>query len=137
MFSLGSLKSLKPYILPYRKWLFFSLAMAIPLSLLRAGPIPLIKYLVDHVLVEKNPTHLIWVPVGIIGLYVVNLFVRFLHYYAIRVVVVNVNQKIREKLYSHLMSLSTDYFSEKKAGVLLSRVTADPQNLDNFTPTGS
>lgn len=131
MFSLSSLKSLKPYLLPYRKWLIFSLVMAIPLSLLRAGPIPLIKYLVDDILVNKQADRLIWIPVAIIGLYVLNLFVRFLHYYSIRIVVVNVNQKIRERLYAHLMNLSTDYFSEKKAGVLLSRVTADPANLDS------
>jgi subfamily B ATP-binding cassette protein MsbA len=131
MFSLGSLKTLKPYLWPYRKWLIFSLVMAVPLSLLRAGPIPLIKYLIDDILVKKDASRLLMIPIAIIGLYTLNMVVRFLHYYAIRIVVVNVNQNIREKLYAHLMNLSTDFFSEKKAGVLLSRVTADPQNLDS------
>ncbi|MBC7397484.1 MAG: ABC transporter ATP-binding protein [Bdellovibrionales bacterium] len=131
MFSLSSLKSLKPYMWPYKNWMFFSLFMAIPLSLLRAGPIPLVKYLVDEVLVKKDPSKLLIFPLAIVGMYVLNLGVRFLHYYSLRIVVVHVNQRVRERVYEHLISLSTDYFSENKAGTLLSRITADPWHLDN------
>jgi len=105
--------------------------MAIPLSLLRAGPVPLIKYFFDDVLVNKNGAMLLWIPLAYVGLSILNLPIRFLHYYAVRIVVINVNQKVRERLYEHLINLSTDHFSEQKAGVLLSRITADPQNLDS------
>jgi len=131
MFSLGSLKSLKPYMWPHRKWLFFSLAMAIPLSALRVGPLPIVKYLFDDILPHKDASRLILIPLGVVGLYTANLFVRFLHYYAIRIVVIKVYQDVREKLYQHLVSLSADYYSQQKAGVLLSRITADPANLDS------
>ena len=131
MFSLGSLKSLKPYIWPNRNWIYFSLAMALPLSALRAGPIPVVKYLVDEILVKKDPGKLALIPLVLISLYLLNLFVRFFHYYAIRVVVVRTNQAVRERLYAHLISLSADYYSENKSGVLLSRITADPAQLDN------
>ena len=130
MFSLNSLKSLKPFIWPNRKWLAFSLLMAIPLSALRIGPIPLVKYLIDEILTNKNESKLILVPIGVIGIYVLNLVVRFLHYYAIRIVVVGANRMIKEKLYQHLITLSSDYYSQQKTGVLLSRVTADPSQLD-------
>jgi subfamily B ATP-binding cassette protein MsbA len=131
MFSLGSLKTLKPYVWPSRKWLFFSLFMAIPLSALRAGPIPLVKYLVDEILVKKDPGKLLLIPFAIVLLYLLNLFVRFFHYYSIRIVVIETNQRVREKLHEHLISLSAGYFSEKKSGMLLSRVTIDPWQLDS------
>ena len=131
MFSIQSLKSLKPYVWPFKNWLIFSLVMAIPLSILRTGPIPLIKYLVDEILVKKDASKLVYIPFAIIGLYLINLVVRFLHYYSVRIAVVNTNQRVREHLYSHLVNLSADYFSDKKAGVLLSRITADPANLDS------
>src|ERR1035437_6216421 len=105
MFSLNSLKSLKPYVWAHRKWLFFSLAMAIPLSALRVGPLPLVQFLMDEVLAKHRADKLYLVPLGVIGIYTINLFVRFLHYYSIRIVVVNVNQNIREKLYQHLVNL--------------------------------
>jgi subfamily B ATP-binding cassette protein MsbA len=130
MLSLNSLKSLKPYIKTYQKWLVLSILMAIPLSLLRIGPIPIVKYLIDEILTNKDQSKLILVPIGVIGIYAINLVVRFLHYYFIRIVVVGVNRKIRETMFEHLMGLSADYFSHQKTGTLLSRVTADPWNLD-------
>lgn len=130
MFSLGSLKTLKPYLWPSRKWLIFSLFMAIPLSALRAGPIPLVKYLVDEILVRKDPGKLLLIPAAIVLLYLLNMFVRFFHYYFIRIVVIQTNQRIRERLHEQLLLLSAGYFSDKKAGMLLSRITIDPMQLD-------
>jgi subfamily B ATP-binding cassette protein MsbA len=130
MFSLQSLKSLKPFIWPNRKWLFFSLLMAFPLSALRIGPIPLVKYLIDEILNNKNESKLILIPLGVIGMYVLNLFIRFLHYFSVRIVVFAANRLVKERLYNHLISLSYDYYSEQKTGSLLSRVTADPAQLD-------
>jgi subfamily B ATP-binding cassette protein MsbA len=130
MFSLGSLKSLGPYLRPSGKWLLFSLVMALPLSALRAGPVPLVKYLVDEILVRKDPSKLLLFPVAIVSMYLLNLFVRFFHYYSIRIVVIETNQRIREKLHQHLISLSAGYFSEKKSGTILSRITLDPWQLD-------
>ena len=131
MFSLGSLRSLKPFLLPYKNWLIFSLLMAIPLSALRTAPVVLMKYLVDEVLVRKDSSDLRLICFGLVGLSFLNIIVRFFHYYSIRIVVVNVNQKIREKLFGHLMGLSADFFSNQNAGALLSRVAVDPAHLDN------
>ncbi len=131
MFSLKPFRTLVPLLKPYKNWLLFSLLMAIPLSILRVGPIPLVKFLVDDVLVNKNEHRLFLLPFAVVGLYALNLGVRFFHYYAIRIVVIHVNQAIKEKLFNHLIHLSSDYFTEQKTGVLLSRITADPSNLDN------
>ncbi len=131
MFSLGSLKSLKTYIWPFKNWLLFSLVMAIPLALIRSAPVLLLQHFVDDILVKKDVSRLLFYSLLTVGIFVINLPIRFLHYYASRVVVVNVNQSIRERLYQHLVSLSSDFFSEQKAGVLFSRITADPANLDN------
>lgn len=131
MHSLAPLKKLYPYVRPDIRWLYFSLAMALPLSLLRVGPIPLVKFLVDEVLVHQRASSLLWVPLGVIALYTLNLAVRFLHYFSIRIVVVRTNQRVKIQLYQHLFTLSNDDFSHQKSGALLSRVTADPAQLDN------
>ena len=130
MFSLGALKSLKPYLWPYKNWMLFSFVMAIPLALLRNSQLMFVQYFVDEILTKKDSSKLLWVPLGIIAINVVNLVVRFFHYYSLRIVVVNVNQRVRERVYQHMLSLSTDFFTEQKAGTFLSRVTADPWHLD-------
>ena len=131
MFSIRFLRALKPYLWPDKNWLLFSLVMAIPLSLLRTGPIPLVKILIDEILLKKDTSKLIYIPFAIIGLYTINLFVRFLHYYSVRIAVVNTNRRVRERMYEHLIGLSADFFSEKRSGALLSRITADPFHLDS------
>lgn len=130
MFSLGSLKSLKPFLWPYKKWMIFSLVLAIPLALLRNSQLIFVQHFVDEILTKKDPSKLLIIPLGIIAVNILNVGVRFFHYYAIRIVVVNVNQKVRERVYEHMLSLSTDFFTEQKAGTFMSRVTADPWHLD-------
>jgi subfamily B ATP-binding cassette protein MsbA len=85
---------------------------------------------VDEILTHKNPSKLLLIPLGIIAVNILNVVVRFFHYYSLRIVVVNVNQRVRERVYEHMLSLSTDFFTEQKAGTFLSRVTADPWHLD-------
>lgn len=132
---ISTIRKLAEYARPYRRWLIFSFVMAFPLAALRVGPIPLVKFLVDDILVNRDASRLIWIPLATIGLYTLNLGIRFFHYYAIRVVVVRVNQDVREKIFKKLIHLSADHFSEKRAGALLSRVTADPQYLDQGIAT--
>ena len=121
---------LKPYLRPYLSLLIFSGLLAIPLAALRAGPVPLVKYLVDDLLVSKDLNKLALFPVLFIGLFILNFIVRFLHYYLLRIVVARVNQKIKNDLYEHILGLSADYFTAQSTGTLISRVGSDPQYID-------
>ncbi|MCM2276994.1 MAG: ABC transporter ATP-binding protein/permease [Oligoflexia bacterium] len=121
---------LKPYIRPYLWLIVASLLLAIPLSAIRASPGPLLKYFVDEVLVSRNAGKLALFPIIAIGIYLVNFFVRFGHYYFLRVVIARVNQKVKNDLYEHILGLSADYFTTRSTGTLISRVGADPQYID-------
>jgi subfamily B ATP-binding cassette protein MsbA len=125
-----ALHRLKPYLKPYFGLLAISCFLAIPLSALRASPVPLVKYLVDGPLVSHDERKLFWFPFVVIGLYFLNFIVRFLHYYLLRVVIHRVNQKVKNDLYDHLLGLSADYFTSESTGNLISRVGNDPQYID-------
>ena len=113
------------------KWyLLGSALLAFPLAALRASPVPLIKYLVDDLLVNKDQAKLLIFPLLFIGLYVINFVVRFFHYYWLRVVIARVNQRIKNDLYDHLMGLSADYFTTQSTGGLISRAGQDPNLVD-------
>ena len=129
MKSLLSLSRLKPYLRPYWGLIFGSLALAIPLSALRLSPAPLVKYLVDELLVQKNSAKLLFFPVIVILLFLANFIIRFLHYYLMRVVVGKVDQKLKNDLYNHLLGLSADYFTTQSTGALISRIASDPQYI--------
>jgi len=123
--------NIKNYLLPYRFWIVSSALLAIPLAALRASPVPLIKYLVDDLLVSRDSTKLMLFPLLFIGLYALNFVVRFFHYYLLRKVVAGVNQQVKNDLYVHLMGLSADYFTTQSSGSLVSRAGQDPNLIDS------
>lgn len=125
-----SLLRLLPYLKPYRGLVALSIGLAIPLSLLRLGPAPLIRYLLDDLLREQDPSLLWQFPALLIGLYTLNFFVRFAHYYCLRIVIIRVNQRLKNQLFKHLLKLSVDYFTAQSTGQLLARTYTDPQSVD-------
>lgn len=104
--------------------------LAIPLSALRASPVLLVKYYVDRLLIEKDLKALYFVSILIIAIYAANFAVRFLHYYLLRVVIIRVNDKLKNDLFDHLLGLSADYYTSQSTGTLISRVGVDTQTID-------
>ncbi|MCC7442542.1 MAG: ATP-binding cassette domain-containing protein [Bdellovibrionales bacterium] len=121
---------LRAYLRPYLPLILISAVLAIPLSALRLAPAPLVKYVVDDLLVRKDAALLGLFPIVMIGIYVVNFAVRFVHYYLIRIVITRVNQRLKNDLVTHLLGLSADYFADRSSGALVSRVGSDPNLID-------
>ena len=125
-----SLLKLRKYLRPYLWLILCSTALAIPLSAIRLGPAPVVRYMLDELLVRKDSSKLLLFPLAIIALYAVNFVVRFGHYYLLKIVIIRVNQKIKNELFGHLLGLSADYFTEQSTGTLISRTGVDPTYID-------
>src|SRR5690242_1341123 len=110
-----SLLKLKSYLRPYLWIIICSAALAIPLSAIRLGPAPVVRYMLDDLLVRKDASKLLLFPAAIIGLYALNFVVRFAHYYLLRILIIRVNQKIKNNLFHHLLGLSADYFTAQSS----------------------
>jgi subfamily B ATP-binding cassette protein MsbA len=124
--QMKALLRLKPYLRLYWAYILGSVLLALPLSALRAAPAYLLKMVGDDLLVKKDLSQLKILPGLILGIYLLNFVVRFFHYYFLRVVIARVNQGIRNHLFSHVLGLSADYFTQKSTGSLISRVGIDP-----------
>lgn len=125
-----SLLRLKPYLKPHLGLIAISALLAIPLSALRLSPAPLVKFVVDDLLVNRDSGKLLLFPMLVIGIYTLNFVVRFFHYYLLRRVIHQVNQRIKNELYDHLLGLSADYYTAQSTGSLISRVGTDPVYVD-------
>ena len=101
-----SLLRLKPYLRPYLGHIVASGILAIPLAAIRLGPAPLAKYVTDKILMTHDQHRLLQLPFLVIGMYLVNFIIRFPHYYLMRIVIVRVNQKLKNDLFEHLLGLS-------------------------------
>ncbi|CAK9250352.1 unnamed protein product [Sphagnum jensenii] len=125
-----SLLRLKPYIRPYLWMIVTSALLAIPLSALRAAPALLVKTFVDKLLVQKDLYELWPTVLKILAIGIANFIIRFPHYYLLRLVIIKVNQRLKNELFDHLLGLSADYFTTQSTGTLISRVGVDTQNID-------
>lgn len=124
-----SLLRLKPYLRPYLWLILGSALLAIPLAALRLGPAPLVKYAIDNLMIKKDMNLLLYLPLAIAAMGIINFPVRFFHYYLLRIVIARVDQRLKNELFEHLLGLSADYFTAQSTGTLISRVGSDPQYI--------
>ncbi|MBI2604787.1 MAG: ATP-binding cassette domain-containing protein [Deltaproteobacteria bacterium] len=114
-----------PFIRPKWKLILASVLLSFPLSAIRFSPAPLIQYLTDSVLVKKDLKMLYLLPLAVVGIYIVNVFVRYGHTYLVRIANETVLRDIREKLLNHYLGLSSSFFTDSAVGALISRITND------------
>lgn len=118
-----------PYLKPH--WPSFVIAsiLAIPLAAIKGSVTKGTQYLIDHVLVQKDEQALIWLPLVIVGLFILNFILRFLHFFILRAATTRAIQQLRNDLYNHIMKLSLGFFSDTRGGALLSRVILDVNQI--------
>ncbi len=118
-----------PYLKPYKGTLILAAFLALPLAAIKGSVAKGTQYLIDNVLVLKDPNALKLMPVLIIGLFVLNFIFRFLHFFLIRSVATQAIRQLRNDLYAHMMRLSLGFFSAARGGSLLSRVIMDVNQI--------
>lgn len=64
-------------------------------------------------------------PLGVVGIYILNVAVRFGHTYLVRIANEQILRDIKEKLLNHYLSLSSSFFNDSAVGSLISRITND------------
>jgi ABC-type multidrug transport system fused ATPase/permease subunit len=84
---------------------------------------------VDAALVEKSLVHLRAVIAGLLGLFVVNGVVTFAEVYVLRSTAALLLTGLRERLHGHLMTLTPAFFESQRTGDLLSRLSADVEQI--------
>src|SRR5689334_16845216 len=94
---------LLPFIRTQWKLLVGAGLLAIPLAAVRFSPAPLVKYMMDSILVKKDMRMLVLLPLAIVGIYLVNVVVRFGHAILARLANERVMRDIREKLFIHYL----------------------------------
>ncbi len=124
------LLKLLPYVRPYRWYILGSVLLAIPLSAIRVGPVYFVQLMLNDVLTRHSISRLLFFSLALIGFYGFNFIIRFAHAYFLRIVIIRVNQKLKNDIFNHLLGLSADYFTTQSTGTLISRTSVDPQSVD-------
>ncbi len=110
---------------PHRGRLAIALGAIVASSLLGlAGPY-MIRFLVDAIVPGGDPSNLHVVALSLIGIFGAQSVFYFIRGYLLRFVGERVMADLRLKLYEHLQGLSLSFFTERRTGELVSRLTND------------
>lgn len=129
--SAGNLKRLFSFARPYARTLFAAVALVF-VSTLFTLAIPLgIRGAVDALMVRHDMARLRLLGGAVVLLALGQAVVSVFHNYLIAYVGQRVMADMRVKLYSHLSRLSLSFFTKRRIGELLSRLTNDVAVVQN------
>jgi len=128
----GLIELLRPY-----RWrvaaMFVSLIFATAAAL---APAPLAKLAIDDGIAKGDVSTLDWVVVAFIASALVLWAATALETYLVGWVGQRALQDLRIRIFEHLQTLSIGFYSRRRAGVLVSRMTNDVQALDQLVSDG-
>jgi ATP-binding cassette subfamily B protein len=139
------IRRLLGYLRPYRRQLTVGMAAATAITLVSLVPPYLAGYLIDRVVRPAQEGRLpvgraaaiAWVAVGAMALvYVVRQAAAIVRLRLMAVLGEWVARDLRTELYEHLQRLSLAFFSRKRTGGLITRVSADTDRLWDFLAFG-
>ncbi len=133
------------YLQPYRGKVLFGFFSAVVLTALALIPPYLTGILIDEVIQPVSDgaktvaevREFAWLAVGAIGLaYALRQLAAWARLRLMAILGEHVARDLRTELYAHLQRLSLSFFSRKKTGSLITRVTSDTDRLWDFLAFG-
>jgi len=124
------------FLAPYKFRFLFSLVLvAMTEMLLLVGPY-LVQVAIDKAIMPKDfsvlmTVGMVWVGSLLLAVIISGIRIRFLGRLGQLLM-----YDLRVRVFSHLQRLSIDFFTEEKAGRLLTRMTSDIEALSNLLQTG-
>jgi subfamily B ATP-binding cassette protein MsbA len=128
-FSLFAVQRLLPRLRPHRTALAVT-AVALVFSTVIGLAFPLVvRYLMDAAFESRDAAVLNSIAVGLLILFAIQAFLNFLQVFILGATSEKVIAGLRSDLFSHLLTLSPDFYTERSSGELTSRLTSDCTTL--------
>ncbi len=122
-------RNLYPYMNKLLGYFFISVLAMIAVGI--AGPwfAALLKPIIDNGFVDKNIDAMKWVPLEIIGLFILRGIANYINEYTSAYISNIMVQHIQQDLFTKMMMLPVSYYSENSRGHMVSRITNDARNI--------
>jgi len=133
------------YLAPYRKQVMFGMGAAAVITMVSLVPPYLAGYVIDRVvrpvqagtMSREAGVSIAWLAVATMVLvYAIRQTAAHLRLRLMSVLGELVARDLRSELYEHIQKLSLSFFSRKKTGSLITRVTSDTDRLWDFVAFG-
>ena len=128
-------RRLLQFLTPYRGKLFLAIICMIILAACTAALAYAFKPMLNEVLSGKNLTYIYLMPVGIIVLYIIKGIAFYGQTTLMGIIGQRIIYDIRKQVYNHLTSQSLGFFTHRKTGEMLGRITYDVTLLQGAVST--
>ena len=122
---MGDFKVLIHLVRPFWKRVAAAGLISILISGLNASIAWLVKPALDNILIKKDMTLLVLLPIGVIIVFSLKGLFTFFHEYLMRSASQKMVMGLRGRLYDHILHLPVSYFSKNSSGSLMSKVVND------------
>src|SRR4030042_5076156 len=117
------------FVQPYWPRLLVAMVCMGGVSAITAAFALLTKNVLDDIFINKDRFMLTIIPLAVMGLGVIKGFFSFGEGYLMNYVGQRVVANLRQRLYSHLQTLSLSFFDRTPTGVLMARITNDVNSI--------
>jgi subfamily B ATP-binding cassette protein MsbA len=111
------------YVRPYWQRFAVSILAMIVVAATETGLPAMVKPLLDGTFVDRDPTLMRWVPVGIVALFLVRGAASFVSGYTIQWVAQKVVADLRNAMFASLVKLPTAHYDAATTGTIVSKFT--------------
>jgi subfamily B ATP-binding cassette protein MsbA len=118
-------RRLLEFVKPYWKHLAGAMVCMVFVSAATAGSAYLVKPVLDEIFFKKDLSMLKWIPLAIIGIFILKGVFDYGQAFLMSYVGQKIIADLREKVYSHIQSLSLSFFTKNPTGILMSRIMND------------
>ena len=116
------------------------LALAVVGLVISAATQPLFAWglepLLDKAILQRDPTTIAWLPVGILALFLARGLAMFLSGYYIGLIGREVTKTLRDQVFGHMLRMPVRFFEESQSGKLLSYVSHHIEQVSNASIRG-
>ncbi|WP_199181246.1 lipid A export permease/ATP-binding protein MsbA [Chromobacterium alticapitis] len=113
------------YLLGYWKILLLSMLSMVVAALTESAIAYLTQPLIDGGFVKKDPHVIAWVPLAIVGVFLMRGVAGFVNEYTASWLTGHLVQTLRQQMFAKLVRLPAHYYDEHQSGRLMSRITND------------
>jgi ATP-binding cassette, subfamily B, bacterial len=133
---LRRLRGVAELLRPYRGRVLLAFAALVAATAASLAPPYLAKLAIDDGIVPRDVSALDWIVAAFVGSALVYWGATYLQTYLTGWVGQRALQDLRLRIFAHLQRQSIGFFSRRKTGVLISRLTNDIQALDQLVTDG-
>jgi len=124
-----------PRLRPYRGRLLVAAVCLLVAASVGLGFPQIVRHLLDAAFQQHDRSLLNRIALGLVAMFALQGFMNFVQVYLLTSTTERVVAELREEVFSHLVTLSPGFFTERRTGELTSRLSADLALLQSLMST--